>query len=193
MSEYIFLGKVPESPEDRQKLLAQRAAMEDYFVQAQLTQVQRRVAELLTVQKGYSLDDIEANKEFTIELPDGSFCVTADFVLKHNGRRFMVVKCVMSSMESWERHAVAFCRVVEPCQIPLAVVTDSEAARVLDAVTGAPVGEGMEAIPSREDAERIVRETVFTPYPAERAEREKRILFAFDAIKCSTKLSGEEE
>lgn len=184
MSEYIYLGKVPGSPEERQRLLAEREAREALFARAQLTQVQRRVLEFLAEKKGYSLADVEVSKAFTIALSDCSFSVATDFILTHGGRRFLAVKCVMSSPESWERHAVAFCRVAGPYQIPWAVVTDSETAKLLDAITGKTAAEGMEAIPSKEEAERLVAETSFVPYPAERAEREKRILYAFDAIKC---------
>lgn len=190
MSTYIPLGKIPISPEERQKLLAQRVEMEEYLLQFELTQVQRRVIEFLISAKGYAKDDIEVNKDFMVELPGVSFNARADIVLKIDGKRFCIIKCVMSSLESWERHSIAFGRVVEPYQIPYAIVTDSEYARMLNVVNGELISEGMDAIPSKEEAERIIRETSFSPYPQDKAEKEKRILYAFEAIKCSTNLSG---
>lgn len=190
MSEYIYLGNIPSSPEERQRLLAEREAREALAARAQLTQVQQRVLELLTGQKGYALEDIEVNKEFTVEVPEGSFSAATDFILLSGDKRFMAITCIMSSPESWERRTVAFCRVAGPCQIPWAVVTDSESARMLNALTGTVLSEGsegMEVIPSKEEAARLVIGTAFVPYPSERAEREKRILYAFEAIKCGSK------
>lgn len=189
MSTYIPLGKIPASPEERKYLLASRVAMEDHLSNLELTQVQRRVIEFLMAQKGYANDDIETNMDFRVDLPEASFNAKTDIVLKIDGRRFCIIKCVMSSLESWERHSIAFGRVVESYQIPYAIVTDSESARILDVVGGKLIADGLDAIPSKDYARKIIQQTVFSPYPQERAEKEKRILYAFDAIKCSTNLS----
>jgi hypothetical protein len=189
VSTYIPLGKIPTSPEERKDLLASRVAMEDHLSNLELTQVQRRVIEFLMAQKGYANDDIETNIDFRVDLPDASFNAKTDIVLKIDGKRFCIIKCVMSSLESWERHSIAFGRVVESYQIPYAIVTDSESARILDVVGGKLISDGLDAIPSKDYARKIIQQTVFSPYPQERAEKEKRILYAFDAIKCSTNLS----
>ncbi|MBI3592345.1 MAG: type I restriction enzyme HsdR N-terminal domain-containing protein, partial [Nitrospirae bacterium] len=144
-----MLGKIPQSPDERSRLLGKRVEMEEHLSNLELTQVQKRVIEFLISQKGYAENDIEANKEFKIQLPDTSFNVTADVVLKVGGKSFLVVKCVMSSMESWERHSIAFCRVVEPYQIPYAAVTDSEHARLIEVAGGKVIAEGLDSIPSK--------------------------------------------
>lgn len=190
MSTYIALGKSPTSPEERKELLARRVEMEEYLSHIELTQVQRRVIDFLTSQKGYANVDIEANRDFKVDLIDASFNARADIILKIEGKIFCVIKCVMSALESWERHSIAFCRVVESYQIPYAVVTDSESARILDVIKGRLISEGLDSIPSKNDALKIAQRNVFLPYPIERAEKEKRILHAFDAIKCSTDLGG---
>lgn len=190
MSTYISLGKIPASPEERKELLARRVEMEEYLSNIELTQVQRRVIDFLTSQKGYDSADIEANRDFRVDLMDTSFNTRADIILKIEGKIFCIIKCVMSSLESWERHSIAFSRVVEPYQIPYAVVTDSESARILDVIGGRLISEGLDSIPSKVDAVKIIKGKSFSPYPRERAEKEKRILYAFDAIKCSTDLGG---
>lgn len=164
--------------------------MEEYLSHLELTQVQRRVIDFLSSQKGYTNADIEANRDFRVDLPDASFNTRADIILKIDGEIFCVIKCVMSSLESWERHSIAFCRVVESYQIPYAIVTDSESARILDVVGGKLIAEGLDAIPSKEDARKIIQQAAFPPYPIEKVEREKMILYAFDAIKCSTGIGG---
>ena len=184
MSNYITLGKAPESPEERALLLAKKAQMEEYMASLQLTQVQKRMVEFLISRKGYGEDDLEINQDFTFELPGASFVVRADIIVRMEGKRLLTVKCVMSSMESWERHSVAFGRVADVYQIPYAVITDGEDARIIATADGTLVAQGLDAIPSRQEAERMQEETTFNTCPSERVEKEKRILYAFEAIKC---------
>ncbi len=158
--------------------------MEEYLADKELTAVQRRVVEFLLSRKGYGRDDMEVNKEFDVRLGDASFKVSADVVLTIEGMRFLTIICAVSSLDSWERFSTALCRVVDSYQIPYAVITDGDDAKVLDAVQGRLLSEGLDSIPARDEAVRIVRETTFCPHPEGKCEREKRILYAFDAIRC---------
>lgn len=189
MSEYIMLGKIPTSPEERKELIGKRVAMEDHLSNQGLSHVQAQVIDFLISKKGYSNNDIETNVEFKVEMSGNPACaafdVKADIILKLNGKRFFLIKCVVNSPESWERHSVAFCRVVESCQIPYAAVTDAEIARVLDVINGKLLSIGLDTIPSKEEALHMFENTVFTPYSPEKSEKEKRILYAFDAITCA--------
>jgi hypothetical protein len=184
VSERIALGKCPGSPEERKQLIESRLAEEGFLEQVRLTYVQRKIVEFLLSQKGYRPDDIEIDREFAISLSDVTFVVKADVSLVLNGRRFMVITCAVNSLESWERHASAFCRVVEEYQIPYAVVTDGTGARVLDAIHDRVISEGVESIPTRAEAVELLAGHEFSPCPEGRYEREKRILYAFDAIRC---------
>lgn len=87
-------------------------------------------------------------------------------------------------MESWERHSVAFCRIADQCLIPYAVITDGEHAKMLNAADATVFAEGLDAIPSRPEAERLLGETDFKICISAKAEKEKRILYAFEAVKC---------
>jgi hypothetical protein len=186
MSTYIPLGKIPVSPEERQQLLGKRVEMEDHLAGLEITGVQREVIRFLTCQKGYRHEDIEINKSFNVEMSDKSFCVKADIVINVEGRRLYAIKCVMSSLESWERHSIAFCRVADTCRMPYAVITDGESARILDINTCELTAQGLDSIMSSEEAVRAVKEMTPCPYPPEKSEKEKRILYAFDAITCPT-------
>jgi len=184
MSTYITLGKAPESPEERAALLAKKVQMEEYMAGLQLTQAQKRMVDFLVSRKGYSENELEVNQDFTFELPECTFVVRADIIVKIKGKRLFTVKCAMSSMESWERHSVAFGRVADVYQIPYAVITDSEDARIIATADGTLVAQGLDAVPSRQEAERLLGETTFNTFPPERLEKEKRILYAFEAVKC---------
>ena len=184
MPDYIPLGKEPESPEERASLLAQKVQAEEYIASLRLSQIRKKMVEFLIFRKGYNESDLEINRAFTVQLPECSFTVRADIIVKIQGRRFISIKCAESSLESWERHAVAFCRIADQCLIPYAVITDGEHAKMLNAADGTVFAEGLDAIPSRTEAERLPGETDFKICISEKAEKEKRILYAFEAVKC---------
>jgi len=93
---------------------------------------------------------------------------------------FMVIKCAAGSLGSREREIVAAARLLDACQIPWAVVSDGKTAIVLDAVTGKKIGDGLEAIPSKQEA--ITQLKSYTPlaFPEERRAREKLIFRTYD-------------
>jgi hypothetical protein len=102
----------------------------------------------------------------------------------------MIIKCAAGSLDSRERQAVAAARVIASPPLPVAVVADPVSAEVLDVATGKMIGEGFGAIPTREQLEVILKQNVPQPLDAKRLEKEKRILLAFDAIKCCVPQGG---
>lgn len=191
MAEYFDLGKAPETPEERQELLGKREFMESLIEQQALTQVQAVVVDYLLNTKGYSPDDLRVNYTADLALADGkSFQTAADVLVVIDERPVLFVKCSMSSLASWDRHSVAFCRVGAGRQVPFAVVTDGVEVRLISGLDGS-VSEGTLAdIPSREEAIRVLAAMTATSFPEEKGERERRILFAFDAIRCPTLTEG---
>ncbi|MDI6800853.1 MAG: type I restriction enzyme HsdR N-terminal domain-containing protein [Thermodesulfovibrionales bacterium] len=184
MSTYIPLGKIPESPEERQKLLGRVVETEEYLNALELSHIQKKVIEFLISRKGYTKKNIEVNKVYTVKLTDASFDVKADIQLRIDGKILLFIKCVMSSIESWERNSISFCRVVESYQIPYAVVTDGENARMLNVISGELISEGLDTIPAKEEALKLIKDIILTAHPEKKSEKEKRILYAFNAIQC---------
>ena len=97
----------------------------------------------------------------------------------------MIVKCSIGALVSRERQAVACARLMDSYQIPFAVVTDGNDAILLDTLTGKAINEGLEKIPSRDELKAMTEKVEFKELSPERLEKEKRILLAFDSIKCS--------
>ncbi len=184
MSFYIKLEKTPDSPEERRKLLAKHFEDEIYFDSLQLSYIQKKVIQYLLHSKGYRLENILVNKVFSIRLKDFDFNASADMILTINDKNFLFVKCVANSMDSWERFAIAFCRAIDSYRIPHALITDGEAVRLINILNGSTTEGGLELIPARDEAERILQDIVFDSCPEERKEMEKRIIFAFEGIKC---------
>ena len=98
----------------------------------------------------------------------------------------MIIRYGPGSLVSRERAAIAAARVINTdyC-IPLAVVTNGRDAELLDTRTGKILGYGLDSIPDRNSAEKMLEQLEFSPpLEAIRRERELRILNAFDVERC---------
>ena len=191
MSTLIPLGKAPKSREERQTLISEQVAHEERIANMGLAHVKKAIVDYLLSEKGYNAEDLEVERDFRIELGDAVFTVKADIVLKVEGRIFLLVKCAMTSPESWERYTVAMCRVACNEAIPYCLVTDGEYAGLIDVRTGKSVSERFEQLPSKQEALRIVRDVSSSPFACEKAEKEKRILFAFEGLGCTAAKEGQ--
>ncbi len=140
---------------------------------------------LLREKKGYEPGDIRKGMAVEVSLADETAWSSLDYLVSVDGRKAMTIKCVAGSLDSRERQAVAMARVIASPPLPVAVVADPVSAEVLDVASGKVIGEGFGAIPTREQLQAILREKQMHPLDPRRLEREKRILLAFDAIKCS--------
>lgn len=148
------------------------------------SEARRKVEYLLLEKKGYARDDIRKNAAFEVKLADETAYSSVDFVVSIDGKQAMIIKCAAGSLDSRERQAVAAARLFAAPPVPIAVVADPATAEVLDTASGKVIGEGYGAIPVKEQLAGILSGTQPVPLSPERLEREKRILLAFDAIKC---------
>jgi hypothetical protein len=114
-----------------------------------------------------------------------------DFVVSLDNRNAMVIKCAPGSLDSRERHVIAVARVLDVLPVPVAVVMDPMSAVVLDTATGKVTGEGFDAIPTKEQLGVLLSEREARPLAPEKLEREKRVLLAFDAIRCCIPQGGQ--
>jgi hypothetical protein len=173
-----------ESP-DRQKLVEEKIRNTEAQALTSLAMIRRVVKDYLIHEKGYRDEDIEVDAEFGVFVDNRETRVSVDYILNLLGRRLMVIKCSPGAVESRERHLVSLARVVDSYRIPFAVVTDGVHARVLDTLKGKAIAEGLDSLPERPRAVEMIDVIEFGPYPPERAEKEKRILLAFESIKCT--------
>ena len=145
----------------------------------------RHIAErMLLGDKGYEPADIRKNVVFDVTLGSETAKSSVDFLVSAGDRAAMVIKCAAGSLSSRERHVVAAARVLGPLPVPVAVVMDPMGAVVLDSATGKVTGEGFDAIPTKPDLIALLSAREAKPLPADKLEREKRVLLAFDAIQC---------
>jgi len=142
----------------------------------------QRVERFLVETKGYSKDDIEVDADLKFTLGDEEVRSNVDLVVRVQGKRFMVLKCVPGSLVSRQRETLAAARLLDVYQIPFSVVTNGKDAQLLDTVTGEVLEEGMDAIPSKEETIERMKAIKLQPFPQERLEREKIIFRSYDEM-----------
>ena len=146
--------------------------------------VGKMAEQMLLDEKGFAPAEVRRNVDFSVVLGEEQVRSHMDLLVTLEGRNAMIIKCAPGSIDSRQRQAVAAARVMGELPVPVAVVMDPRSAVALDSATGKVIGEGFEAIPSREELVRLLAGRELKPVPPEKAEREKRILLAFDAIRC---------
>ncbi len=145
----------------------------------------RHIAErMLLNEKGYADRDIKRQVGFDVTVGTETVQSSVDFLIVLNNMNAMVIKCAEGSIGSRERHVLAAARVLGATPVPVAVVMDPMSALVLDTATGKVVGEGLDAIPAKAQLAVMTSGKVLQPLAPEKYEREKRVLLAFDAIRC---------
>ncbi len=145
----------------------------------------KTVEYLLLEKKGYTREEVRKQVVFDVILGQETEHSSVDFLVTIEGKKAMAIKCSSGSLSSRERQAVAAARLLDSPPVPIAVVADPVNAEVLDTMTGEVVGEGFGAIPVRDQILAVLSQKEPKPLSPERIEKEKRILLAFDAIRCS--------
>jgi hypothetical protein len=168
----------------REKKIRQLLAQEIEDGENLAAEARKMVEYLLLEKKGYRPEDVLKGAAFEVKLGEETVWSSVDFIVSVDGRKAMIIKCAAGSLDSRQRQAVAAARVIASPPVLVAVVADPENAEVLEVVTGKVIGEGFGAIPVKEQLLRILSETEPKPLSPERIEKEKRVLLAFDAIKC---------
>lgn len=142
----------------------------------------QEVERFLVEKKGYDRGDIEVDADLRFSLQDEEVYSNVDLVVSVSGKRFMVLRCVPGSLVSRQRETLATARLLDDYQVPFSVVTDGRDAALLDTVTGAVLGQGLNAIPSKDEAVQQMKDIGLQPFPQEKLEREKIIFRSYDEM-----------
>jgi hypothetical protein len=147
----------------------------------------QQIERFLVETKGYSKNDIEVDAELKFTIGDEQIFSNVDLVVRVQGQRFMVLRCVPGSIVSRQRETLAAARLLDVYQVPFSVVTDGKDAELLDTVTGEVLERGLEAIPSKDHAVKRMQEVKLHPFPEERLERERIIFRSYDEMNVNVK------
>jgi hypothetical protein len=142
------------------------------------------VERFLVAEKGFSKKDIEVDVDIELTVAGEIYRSQIDLVVSLEGGStpFMAVKCAAASLGSREREILAASRLLYENPLPFSVVSDGKTAIVLDTVSGQKLGEGLNAIPSKDEAREKLKTLQLHPYPKEKLEREKLIFRTYDSM-----------
>ncbi len=140
------------------------------------------VERFLVNERGFSKEDIEVDVDIEFVIAGEYYKSQVDLVVCIDGTRYIAIKCAAGSLGSREREIIAASRLLESHQIPISVVSDGKTAIVLEAVSGKKIGEGLDAIPSKDDLKEKLNSLELIPLPAERLEKEKLIFRSYDVM-----------
>ena len=130
--------------------------------------------------RGFDRDDITVNAPIQVEVGGQAYRSRVDLVVQIGRRALMAIKCAAGSLDSRQREIVAAARLLMDYEIPLAVASNGKDALVWDTHSGNCIGSGLAAIPSRNQAQKIVAEARFTTLDDRRREREAILFRAYD-------------
>lgn len=141
----------------------------------------QKIARLLVDQKGFAKEQIRPNHPLTVQAAAKTACIPITYIIEDgDGRMVMLVHYGPGSLVTRHRPALALARLAASYPIPVVVVTNGEAADLLDGATGRLLGSGWESIPSREQLARHLAPYAWEPISAQRAEMEARIVMAYE-------------
>lgn len=166
-------------------------SLHDYLNGEELTdtddeRIRQDISRYMVEDRGYHQEELIPRLYIETLFTNNFVRSTIDLTVEMQGRRFMIVRYGPGSLVSRERSAIAAARVLHPdYQIPLAVVTNGRDAELIDSATGKILGNGLESIPDRDQAEKLLATLQFPARQKDpELEREKRILNAFDVERC---------
>lgn len=138
------------------------------------------VEKFLVENKGYDKSDILVDMPLRLDIGGKPYDTRLDLVVQVDGNPFMVIRCVAGSLDSREREVIYAARVAGKTPMPVAAASDGHTALVFDAIRRKPSGEGLEAIPSPDEARKIAASSKVQPISADRLEKEKIIFRSYD-------------
>jgi hypothetical protein len=142
------------------------------------------VERFLVNEKGFSKEDIEVDVDIEMTVAGETYRSQIDLVVSVDGgtTRLMAVKCAAASLGSREREILAAARLLGKYQLPFAVVSDGKTAIFMDTVSGQKLGEGLDAIPSKDEVRKSLKTLQPQSFPKEKLEREKLIFRSYDSM-----------
>lgn len=148
------------------------------------------VERFLVEQKGFAKGDIEVDAPIELDIAGEVYRSRIDLAIRVAGEVFMCIKCAPGSLGSREREIVAAARLLAPCQVPYAVVSDGKTAVVIDTASGKKIGHDLQAIFHKDDARKRMEDMRLSPLPDERRLRESLIFRSYDSMNVNRITNG---
>ena len=148
--------------------------------------IRQNMERLLVEEKGYDKADIEVDRWFDIDINGVLEKGRAELVVSVLKKPFMTIKSTRGSLVTREREALAASRLSCDCQVPYSVVTNGRDAEFLDTLTGQVLAEGLEAVPNKEKALKMITNKTCPALDEGKRIKEGRVYLAFADMQCPT-------
>ena len=142
----------------------------------------QQMERLLIETKGYTKSNVGVDVPIRLDLDGEIYHSTVDLVVTVKGNPYMAIKCASGSLGSREREVIAAARLLSRHQIPLAVASDGRTAIVWDAVVGKEIGQGLDAVPSKQLAVESFDPSTLMPLPESKRRRQQLIFRSYDSM-----------
>jgi hypothetical protein len=139
----------------------------------------------LVTEKGYTKKDIKVDQKLIVQFKGEDYISAIDLIVSCKKKALMAITCVAGSIGSYEREILAGARLVHDYQIPFAVSTDAKDAIIMDTLSGKKTGQGLDAIPSKKEALKMIETLEYKPFDKRRKEREMIIYRSFNLEKIN--------
>ena len=140
--------------------------------------------------KGYRREDVIVDAPIEVQIDGQVYRSVVDLIVQIGGKPLMAVKCAAGSLGSREREIVSAARLYAPSLLPLAVVSDGTGATVLDTATGKKKGDGLAAIPTRDEAVVLSQADPPPPVAPDRLARERLVFRSYDSMNVNRRRPG---
>lgn len=140
----------------------------------------QNIARLLVNEKAYDRHNIRPRHELLVKAGEKRAIIRVDFLIAVGNRILMIIKYGPGSITTRHRPAIAASRLVASYQVPVVAVTNGVDADILDGLTGRIISTGRYSIPAKQELLNFSEKFPFPEIPANRAEAESRILYAYE-------------
>lgn len=138
----------------------------------------QKIGKFLVQTMGYSKEQIQTNQELKIRVDKRTARIKIDFLISHHDKTCMMIKYAPGSLVTRRLTNLALSRIIHPYQIPFVVTTNGEDAEIIQGTTGKVTGQGLAAIPSKEDIRKIDPALDFPAISEPLYEKASRIAYA---------------
>ncbi|WP_029898171.1 type I restriction enzyme HsdR N-terminal domain-containing protein [Desulfohalovibrio reitneri] len=149
-------------------------------------EMRQALAKLMVEERGYPKDRLRPKVGVSFEIDGGNFCRVVDLVVEdESGRPLLAVLFCSGIPGTYTRETLASARLLPDGPVPLALATDTMDAVLLSVPDGKELGTGMDALPRWEDLPALAQGRDTSPLSEDRAQRERRILYAYSEMLSS--------
>jgi hypothetical protein len=151
------------------------------LVETSYEEFRQGLARLLVEERGYPRERLTPKVGVCFPAQGSQYTRMVDLAATdETGRVLLFIIFCSGEPGSYRREALAAARVYDQGPAPLALVTDTREALLLDVASGREIGRGMCAVPRYEALAALAGP--LPPLSAEALDREQRILFAYSEL-----------